>query len=340
MYVYTVTPESVGNDEDAGENFRTRISQAAEASEQAGWTGMLVPHNLHEVDPWMVACYLGSVTESVIPLLALQPASTPPHAAAAAAAAYALLFDRPMYFNLVAGARDDEMRRIGDDLTHDQRYERLRQYGSILRRLLQGESVTESSGYYVYNRFRLEPWHEALSQCKFFMAGSSDASMSVAADIADVIVTHPVPYADWRESFLEPLRLTGYDREIGIRIGIICRPDAGDAWQAALGRFPESWVGRQETALKQISQNVWSRNLALRAMTENPEFADTAAERDPYWLGAFRSGRASAPFLVGSYAQVSAKLGEYTDAGVSQLLLSGSHSDDFEHIVKVINKLR
>jgi alkanesulfonate monooxygenase len=336
VHIYTVTPESFGEHDECGENFRARIMTAARASEQAGWSGMLVPHNLHDVDPWMVTCYLGSVTGTLVPLLALQPACTPPHTAAAAAAAYALLYGRPLFFNLVAGARDDEMRRIGDSLTHDERYERLRQYGRILRALLNGETVDEATGHYTYRRFRLEPRPDVLAQCKIFVAGSSPASMSVAAEIADVVVTHPVPYQEWREKFLDPLRTAGYAGDIGIRIGIVGRPAAADAWDIAMNRFPESWTGRQETLLKTRSQNVWSRELAQRATAGPGEPQPAPGTQDPYWLGAFRSGLASAPFLVGSYTDVADRLGEYTAAGVGHILLNGSYDDDFEHIGRIV----
>jgi alkanesulfonate monooxygenase len=241
-----------------------------------------------------------------------------------------MLYDRPLHFNLVAGARDDEMRQIGDDLPHDRRYDRLREYGRILKALLRGDVVDESGEHYQYRRFRLEPRPAVLERCRIFLAGSSQASLDTAAEIADVVITHPAPYSDWREAFLEPLQEIGYSGEIGIRIGILCRSDADEAWRIATERFPESWIGRQETLLKTRSPNAWSRELAQRAIAEEGEPA--GAERDSYWLGAFKSGRASAPFLVGTYAEVARRLGEYTTAGVRHVVLNGGLDEDFEHI--------
>jgi alkanesulfonate monooxygenase len=331
--IYSVGPETASEHVVFHDDFRTRLTTTASRSERAGWSGMLIPHNMHEVDPWMVTGYVGSVTDTLIPLLAVQPACTPPHTAAACASAYATLYGRPLYFNLVAGARDDEMHRIGDHLSHDQRYERLRQYGRILRALLMGEVVDTASDYYEYRKFRLEPRPEVLQQCKIFVAGSSPASLRVATDVADVIVSHPVPYPEWREKFLQPLLASGYSGELGILIGIVCRPRRDEAWQVATDRFPESWISRQETLLKTRSQNVWAQDLAHRAVAEGNTPAP-AEHPDCYWLGAFRSGRSSAPFLVGTYADVGRKLGEYADSGVSHVLLSGSYDDDddFGHI--------
>ncbi|MHA4779027.1 LLM class flavin-dependent oxidoreductase [Streptomyces sp. MSC1_001] len=327
MYVYSVTPESVSRHEVSEEPYSARVSEVAGGCEAAGWSGMLVPHNLHEVDPWVVATYVGSVTEQLVPLIAVQPASMPPHTAAAMASAYATLYGRPLHFNLVAGARDDELRRTGDSLSHDERYARMRVFGRILRALLRGEVVDEESPFYSYHRFRLEPCPAVLTECKVFVAGSSPASVGVARDIADVVVTHPAPYAEWERTFLRPLLADGYHGEFGIRIGIIARSRREDAWATARERFPETWRGRQETLLKTLSQNEWSRRLASHAMEEEGE-----AHGDPYWLGAFRSGRASAPFLVGTHEEVGARLAEYLRAGVGHVLLNGSLEDDYEDI--------
>lgn len=331
MDVYSVTPPSCGADAATGE-YRTQLAQVAVASEKALWHGILVPHNLHDVDPWMVAGHLGMVTDSLVPLLALQPACTPPHQAAACAAAYATLYHRPIHFNLVAGAREDELRQIGDDLTHDERYERLREYGEVLRRLLNGEQVDTGSRFYTYRGLTLQPWCEVLTRCRVFIAGSSPASMSVATQVADVIVTHPAPHGEWRRDFLEPLRATGYSRGLGIRMGIICRESPDEAWRIARQRFPETWIGRQETLLKTRSQNTWSRDLARRAIAEEADHQDGHQPSDPYWLGAFRTGRASAPFLVGDYATVADRLAGYARDGVGSLLLNGCEDEDFAHI--------
>ncbi|HEV2343294.1 MAG TPA: LLM class flavin-dependent oxidoreductase [Actinocrinis sp.] len=332
MHVYAVTPETVVRSHEPAQDLRTRLAHTAQSCEEAGWQGILVPHNLHEVDPWMVATHLGAVTRHLIPLIAVQPACTPPHTAAACASAYASLYQRPLFFNLVAGARDDEMRQIGDTLSHDQRYDRLREYGHVLRALLGGEKVNHEGEYYSYRNHRLEPCPDVLRQCKIFVAGSSPASLSVATDIADVIVTHPAPYAEWRDRFLTPLQERGFRGELGIRIGVVCRPETDGAWNLAEARFRQTWLGRQETLLKAQSQNVWSRELAERAVAADETTGGSvdASARDPYWLGAFQSGRASAPFLVGSYAEVGARLGEYLRAGVGHVLLNGVDDDDYQ----------
>jgi len=337
MDIYCVLQEAVGEFQAFEDSYRTRLTAMTRQAEESGWTGGLIPTFLHEVDPFMVASFLGSVTKDFIPLIAVQPVCTPPHAAAACASAYAMMYDRPVYFNLVAGARDDEMRRVGDLLTHDERYDRLKEYGEVLRALLRGDAVDHQGTYYQYRKFRLAPRPEVLEQCKVFVAGSSDAGRRIAPQIADVVVTHPKPFPDWHRNVLSPLLAGGdFHGEIGIRIGMICRDSREEAWDLARSRFPETWLSHQETLLKTRSQSVWSRDLAQLAISE-----ETGEPTEPdgdgvYWLGAFRSGRASAPFLVGAFDEVAAALRRFVEAGVSHIVLAEAQLEDFEPITRCI----
>lgn len=339
MHIYSVTPEATSPHHTFQQDFPTRLRDTSLRCELAGWSGILVPHNLHEVDPWIIAAYVGSVTRTLTPLIAVQPSSLPPQTAASMAAAYASLYGRPLYFNMVAGARDDELRQTGDTLTHDQRYERMREYGQVLRGLLRGETVDLAGDHYQFRDFKLEPRPDVLSRCKLFVAGSSPASISVAKDIADVVVTHPAPYEEWEKTFRKPLRADGYTGEFGIRIGLIPREERTEAWRVAYERFPQTWQGRQETLLKTRSQSAWARQLATRAVVEEEAGADGTGH-DPYWLGAFRSSRASAPFLVGSHAEVSERLAQYVGGGVGHVLLNGGHEDDYSDISRVVKEVQ
>lgn len=327
--VYSVTPEFA--DRVSEGDFAARIARTARASEAADWDGILVPHNLHELDPWLLSAYIGTTTSRLVPLVAVQPACIPPHTAAAMAACFAGLYHRPIYFNLVAGAREDELRSIGDELSHDERYSRMGEYAAVLRRLLAGDELTAAETHYTYKGYKLEPRPDVLDGCLTFIAGSSPASLAVAVEHADVVVTHPAPITEWRENHLTPLLATGYSGAIAVRIGIVCRDSREEAREVAMSRFPSSRLGRHKTLMKARSPNSWSRRLAELAIVEDKQGSVPGDLSGTYWLGAFRSGRANAPYLVGSYDDVAAALGAYLDDGVRHILLNGVHDDDYEH---------
>ncbi len=335
LNLYSTTPESVNAADPDGVGFRERLHEEIAAADRIGCTGMLVPQNMHEIDPWLVAGEIGAASESLLPLIAVQPATMAPHTAASMAAAFAVLYRRPLLFNLVAGAREDEMAAIGDDLEHDLRYQRLAAFAGLTRALLHGEKIVGDGTYYRYAGHRLEPCPEVLAQCRFFVAGSSEASRAMAVGHADVVISHPAPVADWETQFVQPLAVAGFDGEVGIRIGILARPDRDEAWAEARQRFPETWLGNQETKLKTRSTNSWSRDLATRSLaaTDDPT-------TDPYWLGAFSNGAASAPFLVGSTEEVAERLACYLRRGVRHVVLNGHQPADHAGIRAVAERAR
>lgn len=326
LNLYSTTPESVNADDPDGRHFRDRLHEDISAADRMGCAGMLVPQNMHEIDPWIVAGEIGARSDLLLPLVAVQPATLPPHTAASIAAAFAVLYGRPMLFNLVAGAREDEMAAVGDALDHDARYARLAAFALLTRTLLEGGTVEGDGTYYDYAGHKLEPCPDLLSECRFFVAGSSPASRAMAVGHADVVISHPAPVDDWEAKFVRPLAADGFTGELGIRIGILARQNRDQAWAEARDRFPQTWLGTQETKLKTLSTNSWSRDLATRALADDSDGADKTA--DPYWLGAFSSGAASAPFLVGSVEEVAGRLAEYVRRGVRHVVLNGHRPED------------
>jgi alkanesulfonate monooxygenase len=339
-HFYSVTPETINEFDPTATTYPDRLHVTVRCAEDNGFLGILVPHSLHEIDPWMVAAKIGAETSSLRPLIATQPSAMPPHTAAQAAAAYAAMYGRPLDFNLVAGANTIELQSVGDTAPKDRRYARLRSWALVLRRLLDGEAVDWDDEHFCYHGFALRPCPNALKLCRFFMAGSSATSQAIAAEVADVAVTHPLPFDEWSNTTLPPLREAGFDGELGIRIGVLARDSTAEAWVLARERFPRTWRGDQETKLKTISTNTWSKQLAAKALAVD-RGGEVPAEADGvYWLGAFVNGGASAPMLVGSYSEVATALGRYASAGVRHVILTGIHDDDYLHTKRVIDLLR
>lgn len=340
MELYSVTPETVTEADPRAATYPDRLAATLRHAEESGFRGVLVPHSMHEVDPWMVAGQVGAATTTLRPLIAANPGALPPHTAAQAAAAYAALHGRALDFNLVAGANPTELQSVGDTASKEERYARLRSWAQIVRRLLAGETVDWDDEHFRYRGLALQPCPEVLAECRFFMAGSSEASQAIAVEVADVAVTHPLPFEEWSATTLVALREAGFAGDLGIRIGVLARESAEEAWALARARFPRTWTGDQETKLKRISPNSWSRQLATKALDGDDGGEVAAADDGVYWLGAFVNGGASAPLLVGSYDDVAAALGRYRSAGVGHVILTGIHEDDYPHTHRVLALVR
>ncbi len=311
------------------DTYMQRVMELSQLAERYAYTGALIHYNHHTLNPWMLANAIMQHTSEHIPLIAVQPNTMPPFTVASMIASLAFLYGRKVALNVVAGASQTELEQTGDSLDHDQRYVRLQEYIEVIRYLLQGRTaVTYQGTYYKLKKLQLLPRLSADLFPTIFVAGSSPSGMSVAAQVADIAVTHPLPI----DIFLEQAQSQQLKSSLhlGIRLGIIARSDADQAWQIARFRFPPSRAGIVRTQMQQHSSSQWIRNLATLA--DESEVFD-----EVYWLGAYQSGQSNCPYLVGSYEQVASYLRHYLTAGVQEVLIDGPFSqEDFYHTDQVL----
>src|SRR5439155_17398998 len=90
-----------------------------------------------------------------------------------------------------------------------------------------------------------------------FVSGSSEAGLAAARELGALAVSYPKPVAEY-EAAPPPDAAA-----LGIRIGVIARENAGDAWQVARARFPEDRRGQltHQLAMK-VSDSEWHKQLS------------------------------------------------------------------------------
>jgi alkanesulfonate monooxygenase len=310
--------------------YLTRLAQRAEKN---GFTGLLAFYNHHGLDPWVVAAAIMRETATLVPLVAVQPYASPPFTVAKTIASLASIYHRRVDLNIVTGAAPHELRQVGETLTHDERYQRANEYAQVIRKLLTRDEPLDWEGtYYRFRGLRTRSLVPSELVPRLFVAGSSPASRELAADIGDVIVTHPEPVENFRESFVEGRANGG--SEIGVRLGLLARPTEEEAWTAARDRYVTTRSDRLQTLLQRESQSDWIRRMA--ALVTSDGIYDRV-----YWTGLFGSGRAAAPMLVGSYDSVARYLERYRAAGVTKLLVAQVETEeDFAHARAVLSAVR
>ena len=139
-----------------------------------------------------------------------------------------------------------------------------------------------------------------------FVSGSSDAGIAAAKALGATAIKYPKPAGE------EDPAADQLERP-GIRVGIIARDEAAEAWRIARERFPEDRKGQLTRNLAaKVSDSVWHKELSER---------DDSAENSPYWLVPFENYRTMCPYLVGSYRRVAEELGRYVASGVRTLIL-------------------
>ncbi len=306
LEIYATCPQSR---EVAHKDFLRRAVETAQWSEAAGCTGMLLYADNGLVDPWLVAEAVLHRTERLCPLVAVQPLYLHPYAAAKMVASYAALHQRRVCLNMIAGGFRGDLAALGDFTPHDERYERLTEYTLILQSLLASPGpVTFEGRHYTVRNLRLTPPVPPELMPGILMSGSSEAGMAAAQAVGATGITYPRPPA-------EEADVDGTFPRRGVRLGLIARADAAEAWRVARQRFPVDCRGLATHKLAMAtSDSVWHRQLSERAAS--PEGDDS-----PYWLWPFQTYKTFCPYLVGSFEQVADMLAAYIAKGYRTYIL-------------------
>jgi alkanesulfonate monooxygenase len=299
-------------------SYERHVIDVARWSDASGCTGILVYSDNSQLDPWIVSDVIVRNTETLCPLVAVQPIYMHPYTVAKMLATVGALSGRRMYLNMVAGGFKNDLTALADTTPHDKRYERLSEYTLIVRQLLEGAGPVSFNGeFYQVDKLRLSP---AVAPDLFpgiFVSGSSDAGIAAARTIGATAIKYPKPASQEEASPDDHVRC-------GIRVGIIARERSAEAWDVARTRFPESRKGQITRQLAtRVSDSVWHHQLTD---------LDPKDEENPYWLVPFQNYQTMCPYLVGSYGQVAAEMSKYLMAGYRTVILDVPASpEELEH---------
>lgn len=287
-----------------------RVVDVARWSEEAGCTGILVYADSSLVDPWPVAQIIIENTKALCPLVAVQPVSMHPHSLAKKVASLGYLYGRRVYLNMVAGGFKNDLTALNDQTPHDERYERLTEYTTVIKRLLSSATPVSFNGkFYKVQGLKMNPPLERHLFPGFTLSGSSEAGLEAAKALDAVAVRYPKPASEYGTEALDA------SVESGMRVGIIAREREENAWSIAYERFPEDKKGQyaHQLAMKS-SDSVWHKQLADLG-------EKTKTQQSPYWLVPFQNYKTFCPYLVGSYEQVAKELARYIAVGYKTFIL-------------------
>ncbi len=316
LEIFSTCPQSADCDRGA---YVQQVIDVARWSERWGCKGILVYSDNRQLDPWLVSHVILQHTERLCPLVAVQPIYMHPYAVAKMIASFGHLYGRRIYLNMVAGGFKNDLTALNDPTPHDRRYDRLVEYTLVVRRLVESAAaVTFEGEFYTARGLKLTP---ALPPELFpgvFVSGSSEAGLRAARAMGAVAVKYP------KAPDQEPEPGEGLDA--GVRVGIIARENAQEAWAVARARFPEDRKGQltHHLAMK-VSDSVWHRQLS--------DLAEATATGDhPYWLVPFENYKTMCPYLVGSHERVGEELARYLALGYRSFILDiPREEEDLQH---------
>lgn len=300
------------------------LKQIAQAADELGFEGVLLPTGRSCEDAWVVASTLVPATKKLKFLVAIRPGITSPTAAARMAATFDRLSEGRLLINVVTGGDPDEATGDGVFLSHDERYEVTDEFLQIWREAVAGKSISLNGKHLrVENAKVLYPAVQKPHPPLYF-GGSSKVAYGLAARQVDVYLTWGEPLPQVEEKIEAVRRLAeeqGRSLRFGIRLHVIVRETEKEAWEAAndLIRYVDD-----ETIAK--AQKAFSRfdSEGQRRMAQLHSGSRDNLEVSPnLWagVGLVRGGAGTA--LVGDPATVAKRMQEYADLGIETFILSG-----------------
>ncbi|CAL1239925.1 FMNH2-dependent alkanesulfonate monooxygenase [Candidatus Methylocalor cossyra] len=300
------------------------LRQVAQAADRLGFGGVLIPTGKTCEDAWIVAATLIPATQRLQFLVALRPGVISPTQAARQAATLDRLSGGRLLINLVAGGDPLELAGDGVFLDHDQRYAQAGEFLTIWRQLLAGEVVDFAGQYLRVRGAKLLFPPVQQPHPPLYFGGSSPAAHALAAEQVDVYLSWGEPpeavakkIADVRQR----AEARGRTLRFGLRLHVIVRETAAEAWQAA-----DSLISYLDDATIAKAQQAFARSDSegQRRMARLHGGSRAALEVSPnLWagVGLVRGGAGTA--LVGDPETVAARIKEYAELGIDTFVLSG-----------------
>jgi len=300
------------------------LAQIARAADALGFGGVLLPTGRSCEDAWIVAASLIAETERLKFLVAIRPGIISPTASARMAATLDRLSGGRVLINVVTGGDPQEAAGDGVFLSHDERYEVTDEFLTIWRGVLSGKTMSfKGKHLHVEDAKILYPPVQHPYPPLYF-GGSSSTAQELAAKHVDLYLTWGEPPASVAEKIAEVRqRAAAFGRtpRFGIRLHIIIRETAQEAWSAA-----HDLIRYVDDATIAQAQRTFARfdSEGQRRMNTLHNGSRDSLEVSPnLWagIGLVRGGAGTA--LVGDPETIVARMREYAELGIDTFILSG-----------------
>jgi alkanesulfonate monooxygenase len=300
------------------------LRQIAQAADELGYFGVLLPTGRSCEDSWVVASALVPLTKRLRYLVAVRPGLQSPTVAARMTATLDRISNGRLLINVVTGGDPTENKGDGIFLDHDERYEVTREFLDIYRELLRGDVVNRQGKHITVEDGRLlfppaQPFGPPL-----YFGGSSDAGIATAIGRIDKYLTWGEPPAQVADK-IRRVRHIAARRDanvsFGIRLHVIVRETSAAAWQAAdelISHLDDDTIAKAQAIFSRMDSEGQRRMVALHGGRR-----DKLEISPNLWagVGLVRGGAGTA--LVGDPPTVAERIKEYIDLGIDTFILSG-----------------
>ncbi|MFN8439438.1 MAG: LLM class flavin-dependent oxidoreductase [Caldilineaceae bacterium] len=212
------------------------MRQIAQAVDELGYGGALLPTGRGCEDSWLVAASLLPVTQRMKFLIALRPGLIAPALAAQMSATFDRLSNGRLLINIVTGGDPVELAGEGVHYDHDTRYAVTHEFLTVWRQLTSGQDVSFKGNFFHLEGGKLIAPTSQQPHPPLYFGGSSPAGHDVAARHANVYLIWGEPLVQVAEKIADVRRRAaaqGRQLRYGLRLHIIVRRTESEAWKAA-----------------------------------------------------------------------------------------------------------
>jgi alkanesulfonate monooxygenase len=300
------------------------LKQIAQAADELGFQGVLLPTGRSCEDAWIVASTLVPVTTKLKFLVAIRPGIISPTAAARQAATFDRLSGGRLLINVVTGGDPDEALGDGVFLSHDERYEVTDEFLQIWREAVGGNAITLNGKHLHVEKAKVLYPAVQKPHPPLYFGGSSKVAYDLAARQVDVYLTWGEPPQQVEEKISAVRRLAadhGRSVRFGIRLHVIVRETESEAWKAAedlIRYLDDETIAKTQKAFARFDSEGQRRMAQLHSGSR-----DKLEVSPNLWagVGLVRGGAGTA--LVGDAKTVAKRMQEYADLGIETFILSG-----------------
>jgi alkanesulfonate monooxygenase len=304
---------------------KTYVETIAKAHDAGNFDRALIAFGSSSPESILVANHAATVTDRLGLMIAHRPGFTAPTVAARQFATLDQFTGGRVAVHIITGGADDEMRRDGDHLTKDERYERTNEYLDIVRLEWTSDKPFDYKGKY----YQVEGAFGAVKPAQkphlpIYFGGSSDAAIPVAGKHADIYALWGETHAQVKET-ISRVRAAAAKWGRNPRYSLSLRPVLADteeaAWKRAKDIEDRTRELREKAGLKTAGHapaNAGSQRLLAAA-------AQGARLDKRLWAGvaAITGASGNSTGLVGTPEQVADAMLDYYDLGVSTFLIRG-----------------
>ncbi len=310
------------------------LGSVALHAQRLGYDGVVLPPSVKSEGAWAAAAALVEQARHLAFSIAIRPESMPPTLAAQLAAALQLSSGGRLLLHLAEDSQEQAV-RLGAWPDHDAPYARAEEFLAILHGAWSGVPLDYFGRHYRVSGATVASAPQP--QPLVVYGDASDAAARISARHADVHLLGSVPpHTVGVRIFRVSRYATAYGREVsfGVRLGVIARDTAAEAWAEA-----ERLLGAVDARTLATSRERLRLSVPLSQQRLTAQYGgrvDRLETHPNIWAGPdlLRAGAGLA--VVGSHEEVAQRIEEYHNLGVDHFFVGGClDADDRSHDAEV-----